>query len=89
MPQPNQLDLHTIIEIITAVVTFSGFVILLMIKNTQADVKADLTKQISAQSQELAVHVAEDKQIDAATSRTLNRMEGKIDQLVHPPERRR
>jgi hypothetical protein len=87
MPPQNPLDIHTIIELVSGTVAFAGFVIMLMIRNTQATVKEDLTRQIAEQSQGLAVHVAKDEEKDAGVSRTLNRMEGKIDQLAHPPRR--
>ena len=88
-------DLHTIVETIAAVITFAGFVILLMIKNNQAEVKADLTAQMSKTSQDIAVHSGRDEEkfdsIDATLTRLDNnggRMEGKIDVLMKPQAKR-
>lgn len=72
------MDLHTGVEIVSAIVTFAGFVILLMVKNNQAEVKADLLTQINKTATELAVHTAQDTEKFKALDEHLDRIEDKV-----------
>lgn len=58
MTTVEQLGVHGMIEIVTAIVTFAGFVVTLMIRGNQAKVKEDLKDQITRTDQTIAVHIA-------------------------------
>jgi hypothetical protein len=72
------MDLHTLVEIITGVVGFGGFIVTIMIRNTQSEVKAELTKQINTTATALAVHSAIDEEKFHSIGAQLSRIEEKI-----------
>jgi len=81
---------HMALEILTAVMVFAGFIITLMIKNSQATVKADLIERqnelkddFDAKHAEntaaIREHQAEDRAKFESIGRTLARIDGKLD----------
>jgi len=70
------VDFHALVQLLIGAVTLASFVVVLMIKNGQAEVKADLLKQINATAKELAVHTAQDAEKFKALDDHLDRMEG-------------
>ena len=99
----ESLDLHTIVEILTGLMVFGGFVTTLMIRNNQSTVKEELVSSQNKIKEELvnsqnemredmdakhaenskaiAVHQASDEAKFDSISRTLVRMDGKLDRL--------
>lgn len=72
------MDLHTGVTLLTGAVTFAGFIILLMIKNSLAQVKEDLLERITKTATELAVHTAQDEQKFKSLDEHLDRIENQV-----------
>ncbi len=75
----SNIDLHTAVEISSGLIGLAGFIIMLMIRSTQAAVKDELKDQMSETSKDVAVHAASDDAKFEAISRTLIRIDHKID----------
>jgi hypothetical protein len=94
------MDLKAWIEIVTALMTFGGFVVALMIKGNQAEVKAVLLeKQVQMQRDmdakhaenkaTLGLHLAEDKLQFEHIGRAITRIDVKLDKALDDDRRRR
>jgi archaellum component FlaC len=86
---------HAMIETIALIVSFAGFIVVLMIKAAQNETKSELKEQLHRTSEDIKVHTARDEEkfdsIDSSLIRLDNnggRMEGKIDRLVEDASRR-
>lgn len=86
-------DFRDGVGLVTGVVAFAGFVVTLMIKNDQlstknelsqkqSEMKEDMDAKHAENKQAIAVHQAEDVQKFDAISRTLTRIDGKLDRLA-------
>jgi cell division FtsZ-interacting protein ZapD len=72
------VDLRTAVQVFSTLVTAAGFVILLMIRNSQAQVKAELLATIGRSETKLEVHVAIDEERFKALGQQLDRIESAI-----------
>ena len=94
--QEQGLDGRAVIEILTGVIAFAGFVVTLMIKGTQASVKEELVKsqndmrqdmdeKHAENSRNIATHAASDEAKFDSISRTLGRIDNKLDRMNGHP----
>jgi hypothetical protein len=76
------MDLHTAVEIVTALIGFAGFVILLLIRTSQAEVKAELLARITEVSTIVAVHDARDEERFGGIDAKLGHIENQLDRVT-------
>ena len=74
-------QLHLLIEIIATGGSLAGVVIMLIVKNKQAEVKEVLTDKINQTSQAIAVHAARDEEKFISIDDKLERIDGKLDRV--------
>ena len=55
---------------------------MLVVKNTQSEVKADLTERITQTSKDVAVHAARDEEKFISIDDKLDRIDSKLDQVT-------
>lgn len=58
----TDLDIHSMVEVVSLAVASASFIINAMIKMAQGKVKEDLQKQISDHQRHLEVHAAKDEE---------------------------